>query len=113
MLNEINLHFKSELIYKIYFLIFHIILFIPWLEKYHLKMDSTNQNLEVVYPYKILSEFVKKATKHYENASQKPLMAIVIGYRKGNTLIGNELLFPQQSCPHTSNTTLGREYLGK
>ena len=76
-------------------------------------MDSTNQNLEVVYPYKILSEFVKKATKHYENASQKPLMAIVIGYRKGNTLIGNELLFPQQSCPHTSNTILGREYLGK
>ena len=44
-----KLIYKSELISKIYFLIFHIILFIPWLEKYHLKMDSTNQNLEVVY----------------------------------------------------------------
>ena len=113
MLNENNLHFKSELIYKIYFLIFHIILFIPWLEKYHLKMDSTNQNLEVVYPYKILSEFVKKATKHYENGFQKQLMACVVGYRKNNKLIGKELLFPKQSCPHTSNTSLGKEYLGK
>ena len=76
-------------------------------------MDSTNQNLEVIYPYKILSEFVKKATKHYRNDSQKPLMAVVIGYKIGNKLIGNELLFPKQSCPHTSITTLGKEYLGK
>ena len=76
-------------------------------------MDGTNQNLEVVYPYKILSEFVKKATKHYENGFQKQLMACVVGYRKGNKLIGEELLIPQQSCAHTNNTELGKEYLGK
>ena len=77
-----------------------------------MEMESTNQNLEVVYPYKILSEFVKKATKHYET-TQKPLMAVVIGYRKGNKLIGEELVFPKQSCAHTNNTELGKEYLGK
>ena len=76
-------------------------------------MESTNQNLEVVYPYKILSEFVKKATKHYENGYQKPLMSVVIGYRKGNKLIGEELLIPEQSCAHTNNTKMGKEYLGK
>ena len=77
-----------------------------------LKMENTNQNLEIVYPYRILSEFVKKATKHYENDAQKELMACVIGYRKGNKLIGEELLFPEQSSPHTNNTELGKEYLG-
>ena len=84
-----------------------------WLEQDILKMESTIQNLDIVYPYKILSEFVKKATKHYENDAQKELMACVIGYRKGNKLIGEELLFPEQSCPHTNNTDLGKEYLGK
>ena len=75
-------------------------------------MNNTNQNLEMVYPYKILSEFVKKATKHYEKNAQKELMACVIGYKKGDKLIGEELLFPKQSCPHTNNTDLGKEYLG-
>ena len=75
-------------------------------------MEIKNQNLEVVYPFKIFSEFVKKATKHYSE-TQKPLMAVVVGYRKGNKLIGNELLFPKQSCAHTNNTELGKEYLGK
>ena len=75
-------------------------------------MNNTNQNLEMVYPYKILSEFVKKATKHYEKNAQKELMACVIGYKKGDKLIGEELLFPEQSCPHTNNTDLGKEYLG-
>ena len=89
-----------------------------WRDKKHgakqdiLIMESINQNLEIVYPYKILSEFVKKATKHYENDAQKELMACIIGYRKGNKLIGEELLFPEQSSPHTNNTELGKEYLG-
>ena len=77
-----------------------------------LKMESANQHLKIVYPYKILSEFVKKATNHFENGSQKQLMACVIGYRKDDKLIGEELLFPEQSCPHTNNTRFGKEYLG-
>ena len=55
-------------------------------------MYSTIQNLEMVYPYKILSEFVKKATKHYENNAQKELMACVIGVKKDNKLIGEEFV---------------------
>ena len=76
-------------------------------------MCSTIQNLEMVYPYKILSEFVKKATTHYENNVQKELMACVIGVKKDNKLIGEELLFPEQSCPHTNISEMGKEYLGE
>ena len=75
-------------------------------------MYSTIQNLEMVYPYKILSEFVQKATKHYENNAQKELMACVIGYKRNNKLIREELFFPEQSCPHTNITEMGKEYIG-
>ena len=76
-------------------------------------MEIENQELQVFYPYQILYEFVKKAIKHTsENGSQKQLMAVVIGYKKGNKLIGNELVFPDQTCPHSNVTELGKESFG-
>ena len=71
-----------------------------------------NQELQFFYPYQILYEFVKKGTNHIKNGSQKELMGCIIGYRDRNQLIGTEILFPEQSCPHTNITDLGKEYLG-
>ena len=76
-------------------------------------MEIENQNLQLFYPYQIIQEFVKKATKHYENGSQKQLMACVIGYKKENKLIGEELVFPKQTCPHSNTTELSKDLLGK
>ena len=72
-----------------------------------------NTELQFFYPYQILYEFVRKGTTHVKNGFLKELMACIIGYRYGNQLIGTEILFPQQSCPHTNITDLGKEYLGK
>ena len=76
-------------------------------------MESENQDPQIFYPYQILYEFVKRATRHYENGNQKQLMACVIGFRKKNKLIGEELIFPQQTCPHANDTKLGKDLLGK
>ena len=71
-----------------------------------------NSELHFFYPYQILYEFVKKGTNHIMNGSQKELMACIIGYKDGNQLIGTEIVFPEQSCPHNNITDLGKEYLG-
>ena len=76
-------------------------------------MEAENLDLQIFYPYQLLHEFVKKATRHYENGKQKQLMGCVVGFRKDNKLIGEELVFPEQTCPHSNSTKLGKDLLGK
>ena len=71
------------------------------------------QNLQLFYPYQIISEFEKKATQNIENGVQKKLMACVIGHKDGNKLIGEELLFPKQSSPYSHVTESKEHLLGK
>ena len=53
--------------------------------------------LDYIYPDSLLYEFSKKAVNHYENGKQRELLGYVIGYKRGQTLIGTELIFPTQS----------------
>ena len=76
-------------------------------------MENENQDLQIFYPYQLLYEFVKRATRHYEKGKQKQLMGCVVGFRKGNKLIGQELLFPEQTCPHSNSMKQRKDLLGK
>ena len=60
------------------------------------KVDSSNEQLQYVYPTKLLYHFSKKAINYYENGKQMPLLCYIVGYRKENMLIGTELVFPFQ-----------------
>ena len=77
------------------------------------RMELQSQNLNLFYPYQILQEFEKKATSHIENGVKKKLMACVIGYKDGNKLIGEELLFPKQSSTYSNITESKEDFLGK
>ena len=60
------------------------------------KVHSSNEQLQYVYPTKLLYEFSKKAINYHENGKQMPLLCYIVGYRKENMLIGTELVFPFQ-----------------
>ena len=77
------------------------------------RMEDQSQNLQLLYPGQILGEFEKKATYHIENGVKKKLMACVIGYKDGNKLIGEELLFPKQSSYYSNITESNEDLLGK
>ena len=60
------------------------------------EIDTSMEELQYVYPTKLLYEFSKRAVNHYENGKQVELLCYIVGYKEGNTLIGTELVFPFQ-----------------
>ena len=58
--------------------------------------DTLMEELQYVYPTKLLNEFCKKAVNYYENGKQAELLCYIVGYKKGNAIIGTELVFPFQ-----------------
>ena len=58
--------------------------------------DTSMEKLHYVYPAKLLYEFSHKAVNYNENGKQAELLCYIVGYKKGNAIIGTELVFPFQ-----------------
>ena len=59
-------------------------------------IEPSMEELQYIYPTKLLYEFSKRAVNHYENGKQAELLCYIVGYKEENTLIGTELVFPFQ-----------------
>ena len=73
--------------------------------------DTSMKDLQHVYPTKLLYEFSKKAVNYYVNGKQEELLGYIVGYKKENTLIGTELVFPFQE--NDNSLTIGWDKIDK
>ena len=78
--------------------------------KKHFKPNVPNlPNKKIVYPNGLSYEFIKRAKNHI---TSNPI-AYVVGYRKNNTLIANEMVFPDELCPISKVNSFDKKDFGK
>ena len=75
--------------------------------------DTLMEELQYVYPTKLLNEFCKKAVNYYENGKQAELLCYIVGYKKENMLIGTELVFPLQKSDNSLSYSWEKKDRGK
>ena len=75
--------------------------------------DTLMEELQYVYPTKLLYEFSKKAVNYYENGKQSELLCYIVGYKKENMLIGTELVFPLQKSDNSLSFSWDKKDRGK
>ena len=75
--------------------------------------DTSLEELQYIYPTKLLYEFSKKAVNYYENGKQSELLCYIVGYKKENMLIGTELVFPLQKSDNSLSFSWDKKDRGK
>lgn len=75
--------------------------------------DTSMEELQYIYPTKLLYEFSKKAVNYYENGKQSELLCYIVGYKKENMLIGTELVFPFQKSDNSLSYSWEKKDRGK
>ena len=75
--------------------------------------NTLMEELQYVYPTKLLNEFCKKAVNYYENGKQAELLCYIVGYKKENMLIGTELVFPLQKSDNSLSYSWEKKDRGK
>ena len=75
--------------------------------------DTSMEELQYIYPTKLLYEFSKKAVNYYENGKQSELLCYIVGYKKENMLIGTELVFPLQKSDNSLSYSWEKKDRGK
>ena len=63
--------------------------------------------MKIIYPNGLLYEFLKRAQ------NQSNSIAYVVGYRKNNLLVANEIVFPDELCPNPKVSSLDKKDFGK
>ena len=77
----------------------------PDLSSHILEEDIPGGKLQYVYPNNLIYEFTKRAINYYENGNQMELLCYVVGHKRGNTVIGSELIFPLQMNDKSLNNS--------
>ena len=63
--------------------------------------------MKIIYPNGLLYEFLKRA-KNRSNS-----IAYVVGYRRNDLLIANEMVFPDELCPNSKVNSFDKKDFGK
>ena len=75
--------------------------------------NTLMEELQYVYPTKLLYEFSKKAVNYYENGKQAELLCYIVGYKKENMLIATEIVFPLQKSDNSLSFSWEKKDRGK
>ena len=75
--------------------------------------DTLMEEIQYVYPTKLLYEFSKKAVNYYENGKQAELLCYIVGYKKENMLIATEIVFPLQKSDNSLSYSWEKKDRGK
>ena len=61
----------------------------------------------IIYPNNLLYKFLKKAQ------NRRDPIAYVVGYHKGDFLVANEMVFPNESCLNSKVSQFDKKDFGK
>ena len=72
-----------------------------------MKGNVQKSNMKTIYPNGLLYEFLKRVQTRPNS------IAYVVGYRKNNLLVANEMIFPDELCPIYKVSNLDKKDFGK